>query len=267
MDLDEVRSLFSDLPGARNRLKMEGLFVAEGRHLWDKLIGLGKSPEAVACVPALGREMTETAAGRWPVLELPEPELGQLAGFPFHRGVMAVFGRPEPLTLRGLTDLLPESFLLAVCPRITDESNLGAIIRSAAALGADGVITGSGSADPYSRKALRASMGSSITIPILENTEAQVLGESLKSTGCVFVGADLAEDAVVLDEIQLGPKAALVLGHETEGIPPDWKRACSAFVKIPMHRGTDSLNVAVSAGILLYEILRKQRLASPIIKI
>lgn len=267
MDSIDARSFFSDLPGARSRLKAQGLFVAEGRHLWDKLIGLGKSPVAVACVPALGDEMTKTAAGRWPVLVLPEPELGQLAGFPFHRGIMAVFPRPEPLTLNGLKGYLPESFLLAVCPRISDESNLGAIIRSAAALGAAGVVTGAGSADPYSRKALRASMGSSFTIPIFENAEAKVLGEFLKSTGCVLFGADLAESAVVLDEIQLAPKVALVLGHETDGIPSDWKQACSGFVKIPMHYGTDSLNVAVSAGILMYEMLRKQGLPSPMIKV
>lgn len=230
---------------------------------------------------------------RFPVRALPHDELCALVDFKFHRGALAVADLPEilPASLDAGTERGVGQSGQAVCPAsvektaphtqfpfylclwdVTDPSNLGALVRSAAGLGVDGVLLGPGCANPYYRKTIRASMGNVFSLPLLSVDIAALatLGES----GVRLCAAALGDNSVSLTEMRSGAMAAptgpltelevdtipvsapliLILGNEGYGLPDEVLDLCSLKVRIPMARGVDSLNVAVAGGILMYEL-------------
>ena len=242
---------------------------------------------------------------RFPVRALPHDELCALVDFKFHRGALAVADLPEilPVGLDAETEssvgreggfLLPARagqsgqaaqpasvektapstqipFYLCLWD-VTDPSNLGALVRSAAGLGVDGVLLGPGCANPYYRKTIRASMGNVFSLPLwsIDLAALAALGES----GVCLCAAALGDGSVSLTELRsktmaapTGPLAELecdtvaapaplilILGNEGYGLPDEVLKLCSLKVRIPMARGVDSLNVAVAGGILMYEM-------------
>lgn len=249
-DLREFREVIA----RKDEFEARGWMVLEGRHLFDRLLYAGRSPLAVLCVPALDAEMRRLAGGRWPVFSLPEPEIGSLAGFPFHRGVLTLAIRPEiPDFSKGWTP--PGDGLVLALPRITDEANLGAILRSAAAFGAATVLLGRGCADPFSRKSLRAGMGAALRLAMYRADPESL--KVLRRSGFAVAAAHRSEGSLSLDAFEPAPRQVLVFGHESEGVPTDWLSPCDLSVWIPMEEGTDSLNVAVSAGILLWKARKR----------
>lgn len=251
-----TREVFRNLVVEAERLRAQGLLVLEGRHLFNRLLEGGGQPEAVLCVPALLDEMNGLSNGRWPVFALSEPEIGRLVGFSFHRGLLAVARRPTVSPFEG-TAGLPRSVGVVALPRITDEFNLGAILRCAAAFGVRTVLLGHGCGDPFSRKALRSGMGASLRLQLYSAQPNALV--ALHQNGYRILAAHRSTAAVSLDEVTPQAPWVVVFGHETEGVPPDWFRECEQTVWIPMEGGMDSLNVAVSAGIVLWELVRKRR--------
>lgn len=253
-------SLFASLPD--RDLRREGLIVGEGRLVASRvaarcrLLGVLAEPSAAAEAEAL-------AAGRCPVAALPAAEIASVAGYAFHRGLLVVAERP---VLPSAEELLGAPFSrLVVLPRPTDPENLGAVVRSAAALGWDGVLLGPECCDPFGRRALRCSMGAVLSVPLFLASGPGTLA-ALAEAGWTALAADLADGAVAAGSeaarTLLSPerRVALVLGNERDGIPPDWRRACTAAVAVPQARnsgdGVDSLNVAAAAAILLWEGIR-----------
>lgn len=241
MDLD----LFRGLRDADYRRR--GLVVAEGRLVTEKVLEAGLRIRALVCVPSARGEWEGRAEGRFEVRVLPRSEIENLAGFPFHRGVLALAERPRIPPLD--TENLPAGHLLWLW-NVTDPDNLGTLIRSAAALGAGGVLLGPGCADPYGRKALRTSMGTALTRPI--RTADRDAVPLLRSAGRALYAAALTPDAVAPESLgRTGPRV-LVLGNEGWGLPAELSDVCDLRVAVPMARDVDSLNVGAAGAILMY---------------
>jgi tRNA G18 (ribose-2'-O)-methylase SpoU len=170
---------------------------------------------------------------------------------------MARLPRPDDSVARTIYERSREAFLCLW--DITDPSNLGALIRTAAGLGASGILLGPGCANPYYRKAIRASMGNAFSVTLWSADLA--LLDTLRLGGAEIVGATLSEQAVSLDvwAAQQGGFLILILGNEGYGLPQEVLSRCTSEVSIPMARGVDSLNVAVAGGILMYELFGKIR--------
>jgi tRNA G18 (ribose-2'-O)-methylase SpoU len=261
MELDLYRDL-------RDRdLRREGLLVAEGRWLVERLLDSGWEVLSVLCAPRFAGHFRALAAGRCPVLSADEERLVKVAGFPFHRGVLAAARRPR---LPSLAEWLSRGDaaaaapagptagtagrVLVLCPRLTGEYNLGSIVRSAAALGAEALAVGPSCCDPLSRRALKVSMGAAFRLPLLTLEEEGADLARLRAGGWRIAGASPAPEALPLDRWRPAGPVALVLGEEAGGLPEPWAGGCDLRLRIPMRPGVDSLNVAVAAGILLHAL-------------
>ncbi len=154
-------------------------------------------------------------------------------------------------------DILSGSFdLLVLCDRVQDPGNVGTIIRTADAAGSSAVVLSPGCADLYNPKVIRSTMSSVFNIPIVKDGDLSSLIPQLKKKGYrVFCGA-LREDAVSLFDSDFHGKCAVVIGNEGSGASEEVISLCEA-VKIPMRGKAESLNASVSAGILMYEVLRQ----------
>jgi 23S rRNA (guanosine2251-2'-O)-methyltransferase len=186
-------------------------------------------------------------------------ELDALAGGDArHQGVVAVAGELDYADLdQLLDDLEGRTPLLVVLDGVQDPRNLGAIVRSAHALGADGVVVAKDRAAPVTAAAVKASAGATELTPIARVTNLVRALETLKERGLWTVGA-VVTPAPPPTALDLRGPVALVVGAEAKGLRPLVLRACDHKVQIPMAGGLASLNVSVAAGILLYEA-RRQR--------
>ncbi len=240
-----------------------GLTLAEGKLLARRLLESSLVPEAVYCLAAHQEELLALAACRCAVTVLSTAELEAWSGFAFHRGVVAVARRPEPLTLEAFLTSHPAPHRLAVAPNLTDPENLGSVFRSALALGWDAVAVGPETCDPYSRRAAKVSMGAVYSHPPVELPPDA--GECLRlfnAAGWTNVALALEDGAAPLEtwaasaegQTSLaGPLAAWV-GNEFRGIPVTYRPVCSVALALPMAPGHDSLNASVAAGIGFYRL-------------
>ena len=185
--------------------------------------------------------------------------LKDLTGYALVRGLWAVLRR-KPLP--ALSDFCKNKNKLAVLYDIMNPTNAGAIIRSAAALGVDGVVLTSGSVNPLSRRSARVSMGTVFQVPWTfgekEDGPGTKLIEQLHSLGYTTVAMALTDDSVSVDDSRLkeAEKIAIVLGTEGDGLPKEVIKACTYTVKIPMQHNVDSLNVAAASAVAFWEILK-----------
>lgn len=256
-----------------------GLIVLEGRIVIEKALEAGIVLRLLVCTEAEAEYWeteSERLAGSIPLHVMPHDELCRLVDFKFHRGAIAIaqmpqimkfellgHARPEDSVARTMYERSREAFLCLW--DITDPSNLGALIRTAAGLGASGILLGPGCANPYYRKAIRASMGNVFSVPLWGADLA--LLDAMRIRGAEIVGATLSEQAVTLDAwtARQGGFFILVLGNEGYGLPQEVLSRCTSEVSIPMARGVDSLNVAVAGGILMYELFGKRGGASKLV--
>lgn len=158
--------------------------------------------------------------------------------------------------------LNPPPALVLAAAGLQDPGNAGAIIRSAAAAGATGVVLDETSADPWGWKALRASMGSAFHVPVLRSRTLSSLIDDWRARGIRII-ATVPRGGTPMHEADFGPPAALLLGAEGAGLPDATVDAADARVSIPMRGGIDSLNAAVAAAVLLYEAQRQRQPGRP----
>lgn len=239
-------------------LRGESIFVAEGRPLVERLLDSPYEAESVF----VSDEHAESLAGRTgsaPLYVAAESVLRAVVGFPFHLGVLAV-GRRRPLP--SLEELLAGRdrsgrLRILVLPEVTKPENLGLALRSAAAFGLEAVLLGERTCDPFSRRALRLSMGCVFRVPLSRSSDIAAdvrnLGEQFN---CHRFAAVLDPAAEPLDGVCWPSRAAVVLGNETEGIRDRWLQLCDRRVTIPMQAGVDSLNLGVATGIFLHAMRR-----------
>lgn len=170
-------------------------------------------------------------------------------------GVVASARRPLVAQTAIVT---PPPALVLAAAGLQDPGNAGAIIRSAAAAGATGVVLDEGSADPWGWKALRASMGSAFHLPVLRTRALSSLITEWRAAGIRIV-ASVPRDGTSMHDLDLTPPTALLLGGEGAGLPDDLIAGADARVTIPMRGGIESLNAAVAAALLLYEAQRQRQ--------
>lgn len=235
----------------------EGAFLAEGVHLVQEALASGETLEAIVYDaergwPAeLDRERAAAVAGD--IVQASPAVMAKCAGTDTPPPVFAVVRKravdPEEL-------LLPEG-LVVVLDGLRDPGNVGTIIRSADAAGADGVVLGRGSVDPYNPKTVRSTMGSLFHLPVVE-ADLPCLLPRARDRGIRLVGAALRGERSCYDFDWQGG-VWLILGNEAEGLSPEVAALLDASVHIPMRGRAESLNVAMAATVLLFEAMRRRQ--------
>lgn len=250
----------------RNSTQYAPTFVAEGRLVVQRL--LASRYRTLSVLVEQGREagVALKVPQETELLCVTRDVLSELVGFRFHRGLMACGVRPPWSAPDALLSTTPDPeatlsaagrLVVATCG-ITDPENLGSVLRSAAALGVRDVLLGPGTADPLARRVLRVSMAAALTLRFYRSTDlANDLRRFVAAGGMRVVATTLSPTAVRLDQFHRDQRRTVILlGNEAFGVPAEVQRHATDFVTIPMHLGTDSLNVAVAAGIVLYELTR-----------
>ena len=244
--------------GRQVRERRDPWVVLEGRHAVEA--ALAGWWQVVGVLIANDCEWEPPVWAGLEAVRAPRGELERVAGYPFHRGVLGLARQPgEVGAVAGLAaELARERALVVVCPRLADPANVGAVVRNAAALGAEAVFVGGEGASPFDRKAVRASSGAVFRLPLRVADGGEIL-RSLKGAGFRILGADGGAGAAMLEEIAIeeGP-LALVVGAEAEGLSAFWKAACDERVAIPMESGMDSLNAAAASAVILWELKRRR---------
>jgi TrmH family RNA methyltransferase len=234
-----------------------GLALAEGVRLVEEVLEARVPVKGVVYSPALettprGRALkTALASQGVPLGEVAEKTLDELADTEHPQGIVAVV-EPRAWKLEDLS--LPPRSLVLVLDGVQDPGNVGAMLRTAHALGAAGAVALKGTADPTNPKVLRSSMGAIFHFPVVAAEDATFLAW-VKQRGLELLVAEAA-GAPISGTPRPGP-IALVMGNEGAGIRPAMAKAAAGRVAIPMPGGAESLNVAVAAGILLWEMLRE----------
>lgn len=240
----------------RSRIEPErGLFMAESFEVISRALDAGMRPRSFL--------MSEKWLDRFAPLferfpELPvfvgeEALLETLTGFHLHRGALAAMQRPELPSLRELLGERERS-RVAILEDIVDHTNVGAIFRSAAALGVDAVLVTPRCADPLYRRAIRVSMGTVFQVPWTRIDPWPDGIATLQEQGFTVAGMTLGEGAITLDALvaEDHPRLALVFGTEGHGMTPGADARLDRRVTIPMMHGVDSLNVAASSAVAFY---------------
>lgn len=230
-----------------------GAFVVEGPNLIEAALESGRVELGALFVTARGLErhydLIEAASRVAPALyEIPEHAMARISGVETPPGLAALcsFGRPW-----GIEDL-DRGSVIVVLDALGDPGNVGTIIRTAEAAGSGGIVVLPGTADPYSEKALRASAGAALRMPIVRL-------ESIKGIGTMRVMIAEPRGGVAVYEANLRPPVAVVFGNEAHGASEVTKFVASAAVSIPLAGGSESLNVAAAAAVVLFEALRQRR--------
>lgn len=233
----------------------QGLFIAESPKVIERALNAGYVPVSFLMEP----RHVETQArdilarcGEVPVYIAPLDVLKQLTGFPLTRGMLCAMRRPQLPTVE---EVCATARRIAVLENVMNPTNVGAIFRSAAALGMDAVLLTSAGSDPLYRRASRVSMGNVFLIPWTYLPEGDWVAQ-LHALGFQTAAMALRDDSLTLCDPRLAAaeKLAVVLGTEGDGLADGTIAACDYTVRIPMSRGVDSLNVAAASAVAFYQL-------------
>ena len=235
---------------------LNALFIAESPLVIGRALDAG-------CVPVsflMEKKHVEGKAGEIlarcpevPVFVSELEVLTQLTGFHLTRGMLCAMRRP---LLPTAEEVCRSAQRIAVLENVMNPTNLGAIFRSAAALGMQAVLLTSAGSDPLYRRALRVSMGTVFQVPWSYLPENDAWTERLHRLGFKTVAMALREDSLHIADprLQAEPKLAVVLGTEGDGLASDTIAACDYTVRIPMTHNVDSLNVAAASAVAFYQL-------------
>lgn len=248
---------YRDLP--TSRLPREsGLFIAEGRTLVERLLASDYAVASVLLEDRFAEAIGPLVPRDVPILLAERQLVQQIVGFRFHRGVMACGRRRASPTLEELLPVSGKPWTFVVCPDVQDPENLGGVLRNSAAFGADAVLLGSQTPDPFSRRTLRVSMGNALKLPLRESNDlAADLKRLRHEYGVQLIASVLDPDAERLEAVKRPERLAVLFGGEGYGLERRWIELCDRRVTIDMSLNTDSLNVAVASGIFLYHFTRR----------
>ncbi|MDB5301301.1 MAG: rRNA methylase [Phycisphaerales bacterium] len=233
------------------------LFIAEGEHLVRRLLASDFPVESVFVTDRRLDEIAPLVPGNVPLYVTSSQVMNGVLGIKFHSGVIACGRRKPAMALEDVVSKRPGRLTLVVCPDISNVENMGAIIRIAAGFGADALILGEHSHDPFWRQSIRVSMGTIFQLPIYQSQDlSHDLARLKNEWGVELIATVLDDDAEPLSAASRGERLAILFGGESQGLDEATVRACDRRVTIPMKLGTDSLNVAVAAGVFLYHFTR-----------
>ena len=248
--LSEVQLLNREFPE-------KGLFIAESPKVIERALDAGYEP--VSClmekrhIEGEGRPILERI-GDVPVFCAEFDVLTQLTGFKLTRGMLCAMKR-KPLP--DVKKLCENKSRIVVLDRVMNPTNVGAIIRSAAALGMDAVLLTPGCSDPLYRRAARVSMGTVFQIDWTFLTDESL--DEIKALGYKTVAMALKDNSLSVDDPRLTAekKLAVIMGTEGDGLADNTIADCDFTVKIPMYHGVDSLNVAAASAVAFYQLGKK----------
>ena len=251
--------VFSTLTEAqlRNRIEPEkGVFIAESPKVIHVALNAGYQPLALLCEE---RHITGDAAdiiarcGDIPVYTGSRDLLASLTGYTLTRGVLCAMRRPAPRTVE---EVCADAHRVVVIDGVVDTTNIGAIFRSAAALGIDAVLLTPTSCDPLNRRAVRVSMGSVFLLPWtwIDNPVRQ-----LTSLGFRTAAMALTDNSVSIDHPALmdEPRLAIIMGTEGDGLSSEVIAQTDYVVRIPMYHNVDSLNVAAASAVAFWQLRKR----------
>ncbi len=233
------------------------LFVAESPLVIGRALDAGCEPVSLLMerqhTQGKGREILARCCQDIPVYTADESVLTQLTGFHLTRGMLCAMRRPK---LQSVEDVCRDARRLVVLENVMNPTNIGAIFRSAAALGMDAVLLTTAGSDPLYRRASRVSMGNVFLIPWTYLPESGDWTQLLRELGFRTVAMALRNDSVRLDDPRLAAeeKLAIVMGTEGDGLASSTIASCDYTVRIPMYHGVDSLNVAAASAVAFYEL-------------
>ena len=239
----------------RNRLNAEqGLFIAESPKVIHVALQAGYEPMALLCeqrhIEGDAADIIE-AHPEMPVYTGTRELLSQLTGYTLTRGVLCAMRRkPEPK----LEEILKDARRVCVIDSVCDTTNIGAIFRSAAALGIDAVLLTRSSCDPLNRRSIRVSMGSVFLVPWTWLEDYQ----QLRNCGFKTAAMALTDKSISLSDSILKdqPRLAIIMGTEGDGLPQQTIEDADFTVRIPMYHQVDSLNVAAAAAVAFWELTK-----------
>ncbi|MEV7023574.1 RNA methyltransferase [Kitasatospora sp. NPDC093558] len=244
----------TDVELRRRREPAEGLFIAEGEKVIRRALAAGYRMRSMLLTPKWLDVMADVIAEADAPVHVVEPALAEaVTGYHVHRGALASMER-KPLP--DATAVLAGARRVAVLEGLVDHTNLGAIFRSAAALGMDAVLLSPDCADPLYRRAVKVSMGAVFAVPYARLDPWPAALTTVRDAGFTLLALTPAETAVDLPSLapQHLPKTALMLGAEGDGLTPQAIRAADHPVRIPMAHGIDSLNVGAAAAVAFYAV-------------
>jgi len=243
----------------RDLVGREGRFVAEGKVVLEALLSSGPFEAESALVlrnrlAGLEATLAKAPAGL-PVYVASGPVMDRIAGFPIHRGILAIGRRHGPASAAQLLGALPRHALALVLVGIANHDNVGAIFRNAAAFGVDAVFLDPSCCDPLYRKAIRVSTGSVLRVPYAVFDDMEAFGATLAAAG--FDAFALSpRGRTDLRHVQAGTRTALYLGTEGAGLPANLLERMRTL-RIAMADGFDSLNVAAASAVALHRFYRE----------
>lgn len=240
----------------RDLVGRQGRFVAEGTVVLAQLFAAGRfRAESLLLLENRLAGLTNLLGqipNDVPVYVATRQVLDAVAGFPMHRGVLAIGLRGETAPVESLLDGLGRTATIVVCVGIANHDNIGAIFRNAAAFGADAVLVDSSCCDPLYRKAIRVSVGAALRVPFHTFDDPAVLSAMLDAKGFRQFALSPAGEQE-LRQVARAPRTAIYLGTEGTGLPDFLIRKLIA-TRIPIAAGFDSLNVAATSAIALYHL-------------
>jgi len=241
----------------RNRAEPEqGIFIVESPKVIRVALAAGIQPMALLCeqrhITGDATDIVEQLPNDVPIYTGPRELLAQLTGYTLTRGVLCAMRRPQP---RSLEAVCHNCQRIVVIQSVCDTTNIGAIFRSAAALGIDAVLLTNDSCDPLNRRAVRVSMGSVFLVPWTWINSIQ----ELSALGFSTVAMALTDKSIPLDDpsLKAEPRLAIIMGTEGDGLPHSTIAQADYTVRIPMQHGVDSLNVAAAAAVAFWELRKK----------
>jgi tRNA G18 (ribose-2'-O)-methylase SpoU len=255
---DDRLADYRDLTDVALRRVLEpegGLYIAESAKVIARAVGAGHRPRSVLLQEKWLDDIGEILAGVPDVaVYIASPDVTeQITGYAVHRGALAAMHRPP---LPSVAEVVRSARRVVVLEDIVDHTNVGAIFRAAAGLGADAVLVSPRCADPLYRRSVRVSMGTVFQVPWTRLPEWREARGILHELGFHLAGLALADDAVALDAFAAAApeRVALLLGAEGDGLSRRALAAADSVVTIPMAGGVDSLNVAAASAVAMWEL-------------
>jgi tRNA G18 (ribose-2'-O)-methylase SpoU len=254
--LDERISGYRDLTDVALRSRIEpetGVFIAESAAVIERALAAGHRPVSVLMEDKWLERMGPIlrSARDIPIFVGDRAVLEEITGFHVHRGALALMGRPQMPTVRSV---IAGARRILVLEDIVDHTNVGAIIRSAAALGFDGFLVTPRCADPLYRRSVRVSMGTVFDLPWTRLSSWPGDLALLREAGFTIAAVTPGSDAIPLDEFDPPERLALILGTEGDGLTTQALTEADISLVIPMQRGVDSLNVAAAAAVMCWAL-------------
>jgi tRNA G18 (ribose-2'-O)-methylase SpoU len=251
---DERVRRFTGMKDAELRRDLEeggGFFVAEGLGTIRRALSSPYPLRSLLLSPRRAVQLEdELAALEVDVFVASREVMAEVAGFDLHRGALALAGR---LPLRPVAEVVEGARCVVVLEAVNDHENLGAIARSASALGADAMLLDPTCADPLYRRSVRVSMGEVLHVPFTRSADWPGDLHLLAAAGFTLVALTPSPDAMAIDQFDAGPRVAVLLGAEGPGLSAA-ALAAAVSVRIPIRPSVDSLNVGHAAAIALHRL-------------